>query len=195
MIRGSTIAALDDDGLRALARDFDALARTLRLHLAERAARAEAAAADRARIEDRRGRLGGALDLAEALAARGMPEARALARAAGTGGLDAFSLEVLWKQRRRAAAARARAIRDAGILAMARDGMSNADIRRALDPPLHPNTISRILRARVRAAQADWVEAERTRALARAIADAEGRGAPPTSRDTSRDARRRYQAE
>ena len=142
MLKHATISAMPPKTLKRLAHDFESEARTLRLEAAERIARLHMRRASDRRIAHLRSSAG----MVQSYLDRGYGLDAAMAAVAPTFGCQPFTIEAHWQGYLRDVALLARLRRDLRIIKGARDGRTNGDIAQALAPPLHPGSVSRILR-------------------------------------------------
>ena len=142
MLKGGTISAMPPKTLKRLAHDFETEARMLRLEAAERIARLQMRRASARRIAHLRSSAG----MVEAYLDRGLSLDAAMAAVAPAFGCQTVTIEAHWQSYLRDVALLARLRRDLKIIQGARAGKSNAAIATALTPPLHPGSVSRILR-------------------------------------------------
>jgi len=142
MIKHGTISAMPPKTLKRLAHDFETEARNLRLEAAERIARLRMRRVSVRRIAH----LGASAGMVQSYLDRGYGLDAAMAAVAPTFGCQPVTIEVHWQGYRRDVALLARLRRDLKIITGARAGRTNDGIAQALDPPLHPGSVSRILR-------------------------------------------------
>jgi len=142
MIKHGTLSAMPPRTLKRLAHDFECAARSLRLEAAERLARRQMRRAS----DRRRAHLRASAGMVIAYLDCGYSFDAAFAAVAPTFGCQAFTIESHWQGYRRDLDALAKLRRDIKIIGLARAGKSNAHIAEVLDPSLHPNSVSRILR-------------------------------------------------
>ncbi len=142
MIKPDTISEMPPKTLKRLAHDFETEARMLRLEAAERIARLQMR-----RVSVRRlAHLSASAGMVQSYLDRGYGLDAAMAAVAPTFGCQPFTIEYHWLTYLRDLKLLARLRRDLKIITGARAGRTNGDIAQALDPALHPGSVSRILR-------------------------------------------------
>ncbi len=142
MLRHRTISEMPPKTLKRLAHDFETEARNLRLEAAERIARLHMR-----RVSDRRiAHLRASAGMVQSYLDRGYGLDAAMAAVAPTFGCQPFTIEAHWQGYLRDLKGLAHLRRDLEIITAARAGKTNAAIAKAFDPPLHPGSVSRILR-------------------------------------------------
>ncbi len=142
MLKHGTISEMPPKTLKRLAHDFETEARMLRLEAAERIARLHMRRASDRRIAHLRSSAG----MVQSYLDRGYGLDAAMAAIAPTFGCQPFTIEAHWQGYLRDCKLLARLRRDLKIIKGARDGNTNATIGEALARPLHPGSVSRILR-------------------------------------------------
>ncbi len=142
MLKQGTISAMPPKTLKRLAHDFETEARMLRLEAAARLARLQMRRASDRHLAYLRSSAG----MVQAYLDRGYGLDAAMAAVAPTFGCPVITIEAHWQSYLRDLKLLARLRRDLKIIKGARAGRTNGYIARALDPPLHPNSVSRILR-------------------------------------------------
>ena len=142
MLKHGTISAMPPRTLKRLAHDFETEAKMLRLEAAERIARLHMRRASDHLIRHLRSSAG----MVAAYLDRGYGLDAAMAAVAPTFGCQPFTIEAHWQGYLRDLKGLARLYRDLKIIKGARAGETNADIAEALTPPLHPGSVSRVLR-------------------------------------------------
>ncbi len=142
MLKHDTISAMPPRTLKRLAHDFETEARNLRLEAAERIARRQMRRASVRRLAH----LSASAGMVQSYLDRGYGLDAAMAAVAPTFGCQPFTIEAHWQGYLRDCKLLARLRRDLIIIRLAAAGKTNAAIAEMLKPPLHPNSVSRILR-------------------------------------------------
>ena len=142
MLKHGTISEMPPRTLKRLAHDFETEARMLRLEAAERLARLEMRRVSVRRLAHLRSSAG----MVQSYLDRGYGLDAAMAAVAPTFGCQPFTIEAHWQGYLRDLKLLARLRRDLMIIRGAAAGRTNAAIAEALTPPLHANSVSRILR-------------------------------------------------
>ena len=145
MLKHRTISEIPPKTLKRMAHDFEIEARTYRLAAAERIAKLRMGRASDRRIAHLRSSAG----MVEAYLSRGMSLDAAMAAVAPTFDCPVITIESHWTRYLVDLKTLAKLRRDIKIITGARAGKSNAAIAETLDPPLHPNSVSRILRKHI----------------------------------------------
>ncbi len=147
MLSTATLAELDAADCRRIARDFEREARNLRL----RGAQLDNWKRQRRAAEARHRRLLATPGMVQSYLDAGRSLDQAQAATAQTTGFRLDAIAVHWADHLAEEKQAARLSRDLRILRLARLGWSNQRIAGALDAPLHPGSVSRILRRLVNA--------------------------------------------
>ena len=142
MLKHATISEMPPKTLKRLAHDFECEARMLRLEAAARCARLQMRRATDRHLAYLRSSAG----MVQAYLDRGYGIDAAMAAVAPSFGCPVFTIEAHWQCYLGDLKLLARLRRDLRIIKGARAGRTNGYIARSLDPPLHPVSVSRILR-------------------------------------------------
>lgn len=148
MIEPATLAELDEDACRALARSYAGVAKTLAL----RAAELEARRAMRARVRNDWTALEAAGRDCLALVNAGVSLGHAIDRCSAETGLPGATVAHHMRAARLAQARAERAARDRLILQLARRGWTDAEIERHPAVPIKRRQISNVVRNAIRPA-------------------------------------------